>query len=51
MKVKKQRKSTIRLRYEITGTSKDSTQSQRKPVKNVQTPVMKDKDEASSDNE
>jgi hypothetical protein len=39
------------LQYEITDTSKESTQRQRKPVNKVQNPVKNDEDEASSDSE
>jgi hypothetical protein len=35
------------LQYEITGTSKVSTQGQRKPVKKEEKPVKNDEDEAS----
>jgi hypothetical protein len=39
------------LQYEITGTSKVSTQGQRKPVKKEEKPVKNYEDEASSDSE
>jgi SAM-dependent MidA family methyltransferase len=48
-KVKKTNKEE--LQYEITGTSKESTQRQRKPLKKVKTPVKNDEDEASSDSD
>jgi hypothetical protein len=39
------------LQYEITGTSEESTQRQRKPVNMVEKPMKNDDDEASSDSE
>jgi hypothetical protein len=50
--VNKQRKINKEgLQYEITGTSKESAQRQRKPVNKVEKPMKNDKDEASSDSE
>jgi hypothetical protein len=39
------------LQYEITGTSKESTQRQRKPVRKEEKPIKNDEDEGSSGSE
>jgi hypothetical protein len=52
MGVNKQRKINKEgLQYEITGTYKENTQRQRKPIKKVKKPVKNDEDETSSDSE